>query len=255
MKSLRLAFAFLTVFPAGRIDPAMIRWPMAAVCFPLVGAVLGAFLAAAAALSRLVVPPPLAAALAPAALFLLTRGLHTDGLSDTADGLLGGLDRERSLQIMRSGTAGPMGMAAVTLSFLIRFAALISLPGHMPALLFFTPLCGRWCMVLAAAAFNPAREEGLGSAFIGSLGWRHFILATLAGSLPGLAGMLLLGSCFPVFAGLLLASGVTAALAAAAARRLGGLTGDTLGAVNEIAETTFLVGFVLAAGISGVQIR
>jgi len=194
------------------------------------------------------VPQPLVAVLALAALFLLTRGLHTDGLSDTADGLLGGLDRERALKIMRSGTAGPMGSAAVSLVFLVKFAAMVSLPGRLPLMLFFAPLCGRWCMVLAGAAFNPAREEGLGSAFIGSLGWRHFILATLMTSAITFCGMRFLDYSIPLLVAVTMAMAIAIAIAAAMARCLGGLTGDTLGAINEIAETVFMVAFVLGTG-------
>ncbi|MEW5784461.1 MAG: adenosylcobinamide-GDP ribazoletransferase [Bacillota bacterium] len=245
MKSLRLAFTLLTVFPVGEIKPAGGDWRKAALFFPLVGAVLGALAAGLAVLGRGIAPPPLTAALALAALFLLTRGLHTDGLSDTADGLLGGMDRKRSLQIMRSGAAGPMGVAAVMLTFLIKFAALIALPDRLPVLLFFTPLCGRWCMVLAGAAFNPARNEGLGSTFISGLGWRHFSLASLVGGALCCAGIRLGGGFFPVATGTGLSFAVAGAAAVGMARRLGGLTGDTLGAVNEIAETAFLVAAAL----------
>ena len=249
MKAMRLAFTFLTVFPMGKINAAASDWCRAAVFFPLVGGTLGALLAAGAALVSDVAPPPLIAALALAAMFLLTRGLHTDGLSDSADGLMGGLDRRRSLQIMRSGTAGPMGVAAVVLVFLIKYAALISLPGRLPAALFFTPLSGRWSMVLAGALFKPARREGLGSAFISGLGPRHFLLATLVGCAPAYLGSYFLGSILPALTGGLAAFAAGAAAAQTAARRLGGLTGDTLGAVNEIAETVFLVAFVLSGAV------
>lgn len=249
MKILRLAFAFLTVVPVGEINPAGSDWSRAAVFFPLVGAALGALLAALAALGRGIVPPPLMAALALSVFFLLTRGLHLDGLSDTADGLMGGLSKERSLQIMRSGTAGPMGVAAVILIFLLKFAALASFPDQLPLLLFFIPLCGRWCMVLAGAAYHPARSEGLGSAFISGLGWRQFFLATLVGGAFSFAGICISGLVLPVLAGILLAFTLTAAAAAGIALRLGGLTGDTLGAVNEIAEAAFLLGAVLGFGL------
>ncbi len=245
MKSVRLAFAFLTVLPVGKINPTGSDWCKAAVYFPLVGAALGAPLAGAAILGRELVPAPLMAALALTVLFLLTRGLHLDGLSDTADGLLGGLERERSLQIMRSGAAGPMGVAAVILAVLIKFAALSSTPGSLPVMLYFTPLCGRWCMALAGAAFHPARSEGLGSTFISGLSLRHFLLATLVGAALSFPAVHLAGQYVPLAAGAALAFTVTGAAAVAMARRLGGLTGDTLGAVNEIAEAAFLVGAVL----------
>lgn len=245
MKSLRLAFTFLTVIPVGEIKAVKSDWAKAAVFFPLVGAVLGAFPAGLATLCRGIVPAALLAALALTGIFLLTRGLHLDGLSDTADGLFGGLEKERSLQIMRSGAAGPMGVAAIFLAILLKFAALISLPDHLPVMLFFTPLCGRWCMLLAGAAFKPARSEGLGSTFISGLGWRHFSLATLLGCALSYPGIRITGLALPIIAGILFAFAVSVAAAVGIARRLGGLTGDTLGAVNEIAEAAFLLGFVL----------
>jgi cobalamin 5'-phosphate synthase/cobalamin synthase len=247
VKSIRLAFSFLTVLPMGKISTAEGDWHRAAVFFPLVGGVLGALLAAGGVLGHGIAPPPLLSALALAAQFLLTRGLHTDGLSDTVDGLIGGMDRELSLKIMLSGAAGPMGVAVVILTLMIKFSALVSLPASLPLMLFFAPLCGRWCVVLAGAAFKPARREGLGSAFITSLNWRHLGLSTLMAGVIALCGARFLGYSIPLLA---MATAVTVAFGAAAAmaRRLGGLTGDTLGAVNEIAETVFLTAFVLSDG-------
>ncbi len=256
MRTFRVALTFLTVIPAGiKFFRGPDELARSASFFPLVGLLLGFLTAAPAALARDILPPGPLIVLVLAGFFFLTRGLHLDGLADTADGLVGGLQRERALAIMKDGPVGPMGAAVVVLVYLLKYAALSSADSSLLLMLILLmPVSGRWSMVLAGSAFGPARKDGLGSQFIQDLSWGRFALS----SLVPLAVLSLVGWGNAALAGFLL-SGMIAALAVSflcallSARRLGGLTGDVLGAVNEIAETAFLLGALAGWGFWMIQ--
>jgi len=231
---LRLALSFLSRLPVGpltditdRLLGRSLAW------FPLVGLALGALLAGTARLLGEQLPP-----LALAVLLLLlhvavTGALHLDGVADVADGCYGGRDRESRLRIMKDSRVGAMGVVAVGCVLLVKFAALASLPAPrlLPALLF-APAGGRWLQCALAVTSPYARPEGgTGGAFVAHAGFREFALATVtvtvaAGVLFGLAGLALL-----VLLGLLLL-----AWRAYSHSKLGGVTGDVLGAACEWSE-------------------
>ncbi len=248
MRKFCLALSFLTIFPCSPRSP-LERGELAAaaVYFPLVGALLGLAMGGAVYLLRPLLPTGPLAALTFAAAFLFTRGLHLDGLADTADGLAGALDREKALRIMRDSVIGPLGACALLFVFLFKYAALLAVDAPLfPLAVFSLPFCGRWAMVLAGAAYTAARPEGLGNCFIVELGWKHFLYASFFG-----AAIILAAACFsslflfPMLCGIATAFILALLLSAYAARRLGGLTGDILGAVNEIAEAGFLLGVII----------
>ena len=245
MRLFRVALTFLTIIPAGI---SSFRGPdelaRSAGYFPLVGLLLGLLSAGLVALTWQLLPAAPLVVLVLLVLFFLTRGLHLDGLADTADGLLGGLQKERALEIMKDGAVGPLGAAVIFLVYLLKYAALQSTGGVLLlALLLVMPVSGRWSMVMAGAAFGPARQNGLGSQFIGSLTGGRFALSTLCPlALVGLALWGKTGVAPALLCGLVFALAVAYLFARFAARRLGGLTGDVLGAVNELAEAAFLLG-------------
>lgn len=252
MRLFRVALAFLTVIPTGITS---FRGPdelaRSACYFPLVGLLLGLLSAGLVALTWHLLPAAPLVVLVLLILFFLTGGLHLDGLADTVDGLLGGLQKERALEIMKDGPVGPLGAAVIVLLYLWKYAALHSTGGSLLlALLLVMPVSGRWSMVMAGAAFGPARQDGLGSQFIGGLTWGRFVLSTICPL--ALVALALWGKI--EFAPVLLC-GLTFALAGAylfarfAARRLDGLTGDVLGAVNELAEAAFLLGALAGDGL------
>lgn len=252
MRTFRAALTFLTVIPAGiRSFQGPDELARSASYFPLVGLLLGLMSAGLAVVAREVIPTEPLVVLVFAGLFFLTRGLHLDGLADTADGLLGGLQRERALEIMKDGAVGPMGAGVIVLIFLLKYAALAGAGSSILIALFLVmPVSGRWSMVLAGAAFGPARKDGLGSQFIRGLTWGRFALS----SIVPLAVIFLYFWGRPVFAasllfGMFFALAVSMLCALAAARRLNGLTGDVLGAVNEIAEAAFLLGTLAGWGV------
>jgi len=234
-----LALTFLTILPWPRLAPAeredlvrSLAW------FPWVGAILGlAFWGAGWGLTQLL-PAPAAAGLVLALSVWLTRGLHLDGLADTADGLLGGRAPEECLRIMKDSRMGALGGVALTLTLIVKFAFLLAAAqtGLYLAFLLF-PVVSRWGMVLMAYLAPYARPEGgLGQAMVAGMSPRLLICATAAaavlvlamGRLPGLAALVAAGAAAWL-------------LSLYFIHRLGGITGDTLGATNEILEVLTLL--------------
>jgi len=209
--------------------------------FPLVGALLGAVLALVDWGLRQLVSTPLAAAVVLVAWMGLTGGLHLDGLADTADGLLGGWDREQRLAIMRDSRLGTFGALALFAALLFKFSLLGQLPPSWRGRsLVLAPILARWAMVQAIACYPSAREEGMGHFFRQHVGTVDLILAsvvTLALSLLccGLWGLAILAGV--LLMALLFNSGVT--------RSIGGLTGDTYGALCEVEEVCVLATVVI----------
>jgi len=249
MKNLVRALSFLTIIPLPFVsfEPGGKDLADSAAAFPVAGAVIGLIQAILAFLLLLILPPAPVAVLILAAGFLLTRGLHADGLADTADGLIGVTDRDKSFKAMADSAIGVMGAVALLLFYLFKFT-LLSSAGmlFLPAAVFFMPLAGRWAIVLAGAFFEPALDRGLGDLFLRSLG----LVQLLKASLGALLLLTLIFFCLPPLA-IPVASGMAAALLSGllltryATRRLGGLTGDILGAVSELGELGFLVVFYL----------
>lgn len=200
--------------------------------FPLVGIGLGlvaggVFLAMGAGL-----PAAVAALAALAATLLLTGALHEDGLADCCDGLFGGRDRAAALRIMRDSRVGAFGVLGLMVVLGVKLACLVAAPDPAAALVA-GHAASRFWMVAVPAALPYAREEGV-AAGVAAAGRGELLVA--AGF--GLAPLLLLGAqALPA----LVVSAVTAgAVAAYARRRLGGYTGDVLGAVQQVTEAAVL---------------
>jgi adenosylcobinamide-GDP ribazoletransferase len=208
----------------------------AAAWFPVVGLALGATVAGGERLASWLFPPLLAALLTITLWKLLTGGLHLDGLADCLDGLLG-RDPEHRLAIMRDSRIGAFGALGLILVLLLEIAAVAELPSAVrgPALLA-APAVARATPALLARVFPPARAEGQGASFHAGVG----VPAAVAGLVVALAVAVLALGWLGVAA---TAAGVVAALAAAAlvARRIGGVTGDVLGACVELAELAVLL--------------
>lgn len=204
--------------------------------WPLVGLVVGAASALSAALAlALGLPAPLAAAIAMAMSALLTGAMHEDGLADTLDGLFGGWTRERRLEIMKDSHIGSYGVLGLVILSLARWSALSALiaAGAWPALLAAAAL-SRAPMAVIMAALPNAREGGL-SASTG----RPVPARVLA--CCGLALGLALAGAAGMAPGMALAVAlVSAAIAVTARRRIGGQTGDILGAAQALSETAAL---------------
>lgn len=234
------AVAFLTRVPVGvRAEADLAR---AAPLFPAVGAVIGAAVGGAATLLALALPPLVAAGIAVTLEVTLTGALHLDGLADSADGLAG-RDRDHALAIMRDHAVGAYGTCALILDVLVKAAALAALSdgGMIPAVIA-SYAVSRAAALPLAAALPPARPgPGAGRLLAGRLGVR----AATAGTLLA-AAIAIAATGWWAAATLACLAAVTTAVGLTARRRLGGVTGDTLGAAIELTATLALV---VAAGV------
>ena len=248
LKSPLAAMAFLTWFPATRLrDRSRQDISNSRAYFPLVGLLMGAALVVVELGASRVFPPPLTAALLVTLMMVATRGLHIDGLMDVCDGLFGGANPERRLEIMRDSRVGAFAVAGAGGVLLLKYGGLVSLlsmgppggpPGKEMALLLF-PMISRWTMVAALAAFPYARSQGMGSPFHQGNVWPATILAA---AVAGLAAVLIGG-----FGGVGILAGATVlawVLGLGMSKMLGGLTGDTYGAINELVEVAALAAAV-----------
>ncbi|MEM7615550.1 MAG: adenosylcobinamide-GDP ribazoletransferase [Pseudomonadota bacterium] len=239
-----LAYAtqFLTRLPVPSLLPYEVDMlGRAAVYFPAVGILVGGLAAMVwVAAIGLGLPPLAAAALAVAATVFVTGGLHEDGLADCADGLGGGSSRERALEIMRDSRIGAYGALALALSLILRVACLAALPLWQGVFALIISLAlGRTAIVLTLLLLPYARPEGLASGAAKTSG--------------GLTGFAALGTGAGVALLLGHTAGAAAILAAAAAwkwftwrllRRLGGYTGDGLGATEQVVQIAALLAMV-----------
>jgi adenosylcobinamide-GDP ribazoletransferase len=220
---------------------------------PAVGLLLGVIASAVLLVAdrALGTGPLTAAGLAIGSLALLTRGLHLDGLADLADGLASGKPAPVALDIMRRSDIGPLGTVTLILTLLIQVAALSQAesagPGRGPAALIAAVVTGRLALTWACRrGVAAARPDGLGALVAGSV--RPAIpaaatVATLAAAVAAVAISAAAGRPLGWTLPLAVAAGLAAAFAVQrhAVRRLGGITGDVLGALAEIAATVTLV--------------
>jgi adenosylcobinamide-GDP ribazoletransferase len=213
--------------------------------YPLVGALLGALLyAAAGGFGFVHVPPSLRAALLLLVWIVATGALHLDGLADTADAWVGGHgDCERTLAIMKDPHAGPIAVVALMIVLLVKFTALEALPptSAWPALLL-PPLLARTSMPLLFATTPYLRAGGLGSALAEHLPRRGAYLIAAVVTIAVVCTFAAAGVCAVVAAGALFFF-----LRGLLMRRLGGFTGDCSGAMIELIEAGVLVALVLNA--------
>ena len=256
---LRLSVTLLTVIPWRRPgDDAATAPPRATAAAamawaPAVGLLLGVIASAVllAADHPLGAGPLTAAGLAVGSLALLTRGLHLDGLADLADGLASGKPAPAALDIMRRSDIGPLGTVTLVLTLLIQVAALSQAEsaghGRGPAALIAAVVTGRLALTWACRRGVPAaRTDGLGALVAGSVRPAIPAAVTVA-ALAAAAATVVISAAAGGAIGWTLPLAVAAGLAAAfavqrhAVRRLGGITGDVLGALAEIAATVTLV--------------
>ena len=244
MRGLLTAVGFLTIVPVGRgYRPREGDFGRAAIWFPVVGLLVGLALAGVDWWGRVLWDPYVAAALVLGVGVVVTGGLHIDGLMDTADALFSRQSRERMLEIMRDPRSGALGVAAGVCVLAAKFAAYghLSGPDHWRVIAT-APIAGRLAMVVALGVFPYAREQGTGTQMTKETGGRHVVGAIVLG--VGGAAALLRTSGFWLVG---LAIALAAVLGGYASRRLGGLTGDVYGALNELVEVAALLagGFLL----------
>ena len=242
MKSFFAAIRFLTVLPlpsAGPEDAAVLG--RSTRFFPVIGLLAGLMMGGLDAVLGAVLPAGPRNVLIVLVMVGVSGGLHLDGLADTADGFLSSRSRERVLEIMRDSRIGAMGVLAIVGVLALKMAALASLPTgrRWPALLLM-PLAGRTALVLEMNLLPYARPTGLGVAFetYKSRWDAVWAIGTLAGIGYAAAGPQGLFAAVGTI-------GVTSVVSLWSHRKVGGWTGDTLGAACELCEAVP----VLLAGV------
>jgi len=228
------AIRFLTILPIpGKLGSDAESLSTSLPFFPVVGLMIGGISALLTLGLGQLFPLPVTAVGIVIILLMVSGGLHMDGLADTADGFFSSRPRERILEIMRDSHVGAMGVMAIVLTLALKIAALACYTNTniwVPALLM--PLAGRVVLVLLTAFMPYARGEGLASPFYQgpaklAATWGIVFFTAVAWWLAGAAGMF-------VVVGIIL---FTLLFALYCHNKIGGVTGDTLGAACELAET------------------
>jgi adenosylcobinamide-GDP ribazoletransferase len=237
IRSVRAAMAFLTVIPVATAeDPSGERLGRA--YFPAVGALLGLVAGVCLALVAAVTTPLLAALAATSVLAVLTGALHLDGVADAADGLFGGGDVARRLEVMRDPRVGSFGLVAVVLVLVGEVAALASMsPARAIVALVIVGAISRWALLVMIATLPYVRQAGLGVAARGP----HRPFDLVLGS--AIAAIVCLLDWRRAVAGALVAVLIALGVRAIARWRIGGATGDVYGATTELAQLGALIVF------------
>jgi adenosylcobinamide-GDP ribazoletransferase len=268
IKKIAVAFEFLTIIPlpftraGGRSenpvwDESLIGKSSAV--FPVVGLIIGAACLLCYLLLRQALPIEVCAVAVISLGAIITGGLHLDGVSDTFDALAAKRTPEARLLIMKSGAAGPIGVSALVLTLLLKYALLLSLLSNVQisgAFVVLTyPIAGRFAAVAAMFTGKSAKAEGLGWVFIKHTGAKEFLAAAaFTFFLLTASGIYLNGGGGELFIPLhSIAIIIIIALSARLSgvfffRRFGGLTGDTIGVFIEGSELIFLIYLTVAAG-------
>lgn len=242
------ALQFLTVIRVRRRHAASENeLARSMVYFPFVGFAIGFLLVKADQALLWLLPDTISNVIIVLLWTAVSGGLHIDGLADTADGLMGGRDPEQRLAIMRDSRIGTAGVLAILFALLLKYAVLNSLfDDAKTAALLTAPAFARWSQMLMMFEASYGREEGLGKAFIGHVRFGGLLAASVVSI--GLSAFVIYENDTRTA---LLAAGVPVAVAVLtllwrwfAGRKIGGVTGDTVGAANELNEVLTLLLFV-----------
>ena len=235
----RLAVSVLTILPVGRdIEATPQQLGRSMGLFPAVGLLLGLGLCVANWLLAGLLPRAVLDCLLVLLLIGTTGALHLDGVADLIDGLAGGRDRQSALEIMKDSRVGAIGVVGLIMVLLLKYLSLYHVPLEFKnAALIFMPTAGRWmqlCLACYAPYVRPA--GGTGSAFVENVGQPEFLRGTATLIVTSL--VLFWGKgIFLVF----LLGIATMLILRYFESRLGGITGDVLGAVTEMAEVLVLL--------------
>ena len=254
------------------------------VAFPYVGVIIGLILALLYGILSPFIPLVPLMLIIVVAEFLITGGLHADGLMDTSDGLFSGRERERKLEIMKDSRIGSFGVVAFVFVTLLKWQLLTAIPTaeFIPMALIMMPLMSRWSLVLSIRSYPYAREQGMGAAFA-NLAPKHVITYNTLSTffmpivilLIGVILYTLLYGVYSIFSiadvGYVLGLGVLAyatlgifqinivsmiityiinrLLNRYIVKQLGGTTGDTYGFVVEVTEVLLLFVYIIILSI------
>lgn len=231
-----IALQFLTILPVKiRAEIKEEDFGGSLIFFPFVGLIIGLMLALINFLLGFL-PVMVSAVIILTANAIISGAIHLDGFADTCDGLYGNKNKEQALGIMRDSRAGAIAVIGVALLLLFKFALLSSIPKeNLGKLLIFMAVFSRYSQVFACFLSKYAREEGKAKYFVEYATAREFIITTiftlfLSSALMKTGGIILFSLC--LFSVLLPIIRIK--------RKIGGMTGDTIGAVSEAAEVLVL---------------
>ena len=247
MTSFLLALQFLTTLPLKIRDFSGKKMAWALVYFPVVGIFLGWMLIGLnTLLSILGFHLVVINIILVIVLIIFTGGLHLDGLADTTDAFLSGQGKEKMLQIMRDSHIGVMGVLAL-ISIILLKVGLLSSVGVVakPAVLMLMCVLSRWSVVLVMYLFPYARQEGKARLFIQGLNLNIFIVSLIVVLIFSFAIWGLNGAL-----ALVIISGCAYVINKAITRKIGGITGDTLGATIEVMEIAVLLIVCITQGLT-----
>ncbi|MDD5691500.1 MAG: adenosylcobinamide-GDP ribazoletransferase [Candidatus Omnitrophica bacterium] len=238
MSSLLLALQFLTTLPLKIINFSDKKMAWALVYFPIVGLFLGLMLLGLnILLSILGASSVVINIILVIVLIIITGGMHLDGVADTADAFLSGKGKKEMLEIMRDSHIGVMGVLSLISIILLKIGLFSSVYVSVkPAALILMCIVSRWSVVLAMYLFPYARQEGKAKLFIQGMNLKIFVISTavavvcsfLIWRIPGLIVLLTVALC-------------AYAIGKLVSQKIGGVTGDTLGATIELMEITVLL--------------
>jgi adenosylcobinamide-GDP ribazoletransferase len=252
MKKLMTALQFLTIIPVGNNtvlkDSDIAK---SSSFFVLVGLVQGLLLVATGYMAGNFFPADLVAGIILFMFVLSNGGFHLDGLADTFDAIASRGSREKKLSIMKDSTIGPIGVTAIVFSLLLKFLAFKNISFSSSVILYspllLMPVVSKWAMVVSMFHGKPAREDGLGNIFMNGTGLKEIAVSTLMlfivlmslriffiHSLSNSQNMMYIISVVCIYL-------VCRISIYFFSKSFGGLTGDTLGAISEISEITFLL--------------
>ncbi len=233
------ALSFLTIIPLPlrrEISPEEAGRSLG--YFPVVGVIIGLGLAGLNWLLSHFLPPAVTGGLLIVFLVVVSGALHLDGFVDTCDGIAAHKTVEDRWRVMRDSRAGGFGVVGACCLLLVKFISLNNVPELLlTATLVLMPVLSRWAMVYAVFAYPYARPSGLGKGLKQQTRWFRFTIATLI----TLGAAVVLLQLFAGLAMMLGIWGIVAVMATYLNRKFSGLTGDTYGAVNEVAEVSVLI--------------
>ncbi len=243
MSSFLLAIQFLTILPLGAKKFSQANLARALIYFPVVGLFLGAILAGLnICLSSLGISALAVNIILVIVLVMLTRGIHLDGLADTADAFLSAKGKKEMLEIMRDPHIGVMGVLSLISIILLKIGLLSSVGAAVkPSALMLMCILGRWSAVLSIYSFPYARQEGKAKLFIEGMTLKIFIISSIMVILCAYIALNIAGLVV-----LLIISGCAYIIGRFICKKIDGMTGDTLGAVIELTEVITL--FVVCIG-------
>jgi len=213
--------------------------------YPVVGLLIGLILAGLSWLLGLFLPSAVVNVLLIVALVVISGALHLDGFVDTCDGIGGHKTPEERWQVMQDSRVGGFGIIGACCLLLVKYISLNSVPQPLLMMtLVLMPVISRWAMVYAIFAYPSARPSGLGKERKQATDWPRFIMATLITLALAIGLARLANITYFYLAGPAIMLGIWVIVIAMGAyfkRRFSGLTGDTYGAINEVAEVCVLI--------------